>query len=172
MEAFEEKFRNCSADMEEIPAGHKARFNAKLAERRKASVRNARFVVWSCISTAAVIAVALTLVINKGITDNDSPARPETAVSNPAYGIYVDYMKKVENMTGQIADMGATLGESEYYILNSAIDNITSENVPLEEQLPEEMDPKERERVLNEYYGEKIEAVRTLVNYAKNSANN
>ena len=78
-------------------------------------------------------------------------------------------MRKIENMTGQIADMGATMSESDYYMVNAAIDNITSENVPLEEQLPEEMDSNEREQVLQNYYDCKAHAVQRLVNYAKDA---
>ena len=45
----------------------------------------------------------------------------------------------------------------------SNIHSITFEAIPLEEQLPEELPVKERIRILDEYYGQKYEALESLM---------
>ena len=45
----------------------------------------------------------------------------------------------------------------------NSIRSITFEAIPLEEQLPEELPVKERIRILDEYYGQKYEALESLM---------
>jgi hypothetical protein len=171
MDSFEEKIRDCSENLAsiELPEGHKARFRRRLLNSRKAAHR-AVLLRWSSSAVAACLVIALSVLGAITYQQSGEPAQADNSqMVTPGYGIYVDYMRKIENMTGQIADMGATMSESDYYMVNAAIDNITSENVPLEEQLPEEMDSNEREQVLQNYYDCKAHAVQRLVNYAKDA---
>ena len=59
------------------------------------------------------------------------------------------------------------LAEKEYPYeadaIKSTVRSITAEAIPLEEQLPDEMNIKEKRRILNEYYNEKFSALKELM---------
>lgn len=126
-------------DSEPVPESSRERFMASVAaERRKRRVRFA--------GIAAALAALLTLTHEPDM---------ETVVKNHHTRLAEKEQDLIsltqENYPYEIEEM-----------INS-IRSITFEAIPLEEQLPEELPVKERIRILDEYYGQKYEALESLM---------
>ena len=144
----------------EIPQGHKERFMAKLAaqerepleqaaqeaavpHRRKITFWNRRRII-SAASAAAVIAIGLITALNPAVQEQIYSYR----VHKSAQQIYIE--------DTEIMQM---LGEDEQYMINN-LKSITEEAVPLADQLPQELSPKERAEILTQYYKAKTASLK------------
>ena len=145
----------------EMPQGHKERFMARLAvqekpvqedpvqksaqQRRKITFWNRRRII-SAASAAAVVAIGLITAL--------SPAVQETVytyrIQKSAQQIYI--------VESEIMQM---LGEDEQYMINS-LKTITEEAVPLAEQLPAELSPRQRAEILIRYYKAKTASLKSF----------
>ena len=148
-------------DSYEMPQGHKERFMARLAvqekpvqedpvqksaqQRRKITFWNRRRII-SAASAAAVVAIGLITAL--------SPAVQETVytyrIQKSAQQIYI--------VESEIMQM---LGEDEQYMINS-LKTITEEAVPLAEQLPAELSPRQRAEILIRYYKAKTASLKSF----------
>lgn len=131
-------------DSEPVPESSRERFMASVAaERRK---RRVRFTGLASTGIAAALAALLTLTHEPDM---------ETVVKNHHTRLAEKEQDLIsltqENYPYEIEEM-----------INS-IRSITFEAIPLEEQLPEELPVKERIRILDEYYGQKYEALESLM---------
>lgn len=131
-------------DSEPVPESSRERFMASVAaERRK---RRVRFAGLASTGIAAALAAILSLTHEPDM---------ETVVKNHHTRLAEKEQDLIsltqENYPYEIEEM-----------INS-IRSITFEAIPLEEQLPEELPVKERIRILDEYYGQKYEALESLM---------
>lgn len=172
MEDFEEKIRGCreSFNDEMPPEGDFGRFEKRLAGRtREAGHRRVVIKRW-IVAAAACIVVALTVGASVFFTERRYNRGP--AVDNDAYAYFLDYMKKVSELNRQIALMSCKMSYKDYHQINAALNSITSEKVPMEEQLPAALSKEEKAKILSEYYGLKLEAAGNLAEYAKKITEN
>lgn len=131
-------------DCESIPEGSKDRFMDALGqERRKNRIR---IISVAFSSIAAGLALLLTVF--------DEP----------------DISKELERHYTKLAEKGneiLMIVEREYpdetdMIMNT-LREITTDVIPLEEQLPDEISEKEKSRILNNYYNQKYSALESLM---------
>ena len=150
----------------EMPQGHKERFMAKLAaqeretqeqaaqegvteestatpQRRKISFWNRRRIL-SAASAAAVVAIGIITALNPAVQEKIYSYQ----VHKSAQQIYIE--------ESEIMQM---LGEDELYMINN-LKSITEEAVPLADQLPQELSPKERAEILIQYYKTKTASLK------------
>ena len=131
-------------DSEPVPESSRERFMASVAaERRK---RRVRFAGLASTGIAATSAALLTLTHEPEM--ETVVKRHHTRLAEKEQDLI---SLTQENYPYEIEEM-----------INS-IRSITFEAIPLEEQLPEELPVKERIRILDEYYGQKYEALESLM---------
>lgn len=131
-------------DSEPVPESSRERFMASVAaERRK---RRVRFAGLASTGIAATLAALLTLTHEPEM--ETVVKRHHTRLAEKEQDLI---SLTQENYPYEIEEM-----------INS-IRSITFEAIPLEEQLPEELPVKERIRILDEYYGQKYEALESLM---------
>ena len=131
-------------DSEPVPESSRERFMASVAaERRK---RRVRFTGLASTGIAAALAALLTLTHEPDM---------ETVIE-----------KHHTRLAEKEQDLISLTQENYPYEIEEMINSIRSitfEAIPLEEQLPEELPVKERIRILDEYYGQKYEALESLM---------
>ena len=147
----------------EMPQGHKERFMARLAAQeavqeasaqgsaahwatphlRKITFWNRRRIL-SAASAAAVVAIGLITALNPAV--QEMFYRHE--IKKCAQQIYIE--------ESEILQM---LGEDEQYMINN-LKTITEEAVPLADQLPQELSPKEKAEILIQYYKAKTASLK------------
>lgn len=131
-------------DSEPVPEGSKARFmDAVGTARRKRRMR--------------VISIAFTCIAAACAAFMFFPIRP-------------DISRELERHHIRLAEKESEimiLAEKEYPyevdVIMSTVRSIKAEAIPLEEQLPDEMSIKEKSRILNEYYDQKIDALEKVI---------
>ena len=138
----------------EMPQGHKERFMAKLAaQEATATPHRRRITFWnfwnrrrilSAASAAAVVAIGLITALNPAVQEKIYSYQ----VHKSAQQIYIE--------ESEIMQM---LGEDELYMINN-LKSITEEAVPLADQLPPELSPKERAEILIQYYKTKTASLK------------
>ena len=151
-----------SFDEQEIPEGHLERFEALLDSspalerpvvKQSESRRLIRRILWTSVAAAAALA---------GIIFLNRPAEKTrdwfAGIGNDGFAICNAYYDKVaecyEAMLLKYPD-----GE-----MQSTIETITRETIPMIDQLPEEMDPDAKAAVLKEYYGDLLEGLDRIKN--------
>ena len=131
-------------DSEPVPESSRERFMASVAaERRK---RRVRFTGLASTGIAAALAALLTLTHEPDM---------ETVIE-----------KHHTRLAEKEQDLISLTQENYPYEIEEMINSIRSitfEAIPLEEQLPEELPVKERIRILDDYYGQKYEALESLM---------
>ena len=148
-------------DSYEMPQGHKERFMAKLAalekpvqedpdqepapQRRKITFWNRKRFL-SAVSAAAVVAIGLITALSPAVQEAICNYR----IQKSAQQIYI--------VESEIMQM---LGEEEQYMINS-LKTITEEAVPLAEQLPAELSPRQRAEILIRYYKAKTASLKSF----------
>jgi len=149
MNDIEKYIRDHAAEFDTAaPAeGHEARFLARLAvtplpqeaPRKEARSFAARFrAAWIPALVCAALAGALLLI---------RPGDPFRRAGNDPEAIYYAYMEEVSRIYSA-APTGDSAGRDE------ALRSITEEEDPFFAQLPEELAPRKRARMLRSYYGE------------------
>ncbi|MBQ2874731.1 MAG: hypothetical protein IJE85_05485 [Bacteroidales bacterium] len=125
------------------PEGSRKAFLKKVkAERSRGGLRA---IVITVSSMAAAAAIAFTFF--QGSLERD---------------IERQYRKLASKETEILTLIAETSPENLESVMNT-IRAVTSEAVPLEEQLPEEMEEKSRKQILKEYYGIKYKALETIL---------
>ncbi len=135
-------------DSEPVPSGSRERFMAELsADRRKGRIR----ILFTGMTGIAASLAALLLIS-----------------SQP------DIERELERHYTRLAEKEKELMimvENNFPYEKSMIENIarsiTTEAIPLEEQLPDELPLKERRRILNDYYNQKYLAMESLIAHYK-----
>ena len=146
-------------DTQEAPPGHEERFLALLdasgaapdaaPAARRASISPwrsflGRPAAWS-FALAALAAAVLLL----------RPADPFRKAGNDPAAIYQAYMDQVAGLYGAFPPEDSASWDR-------ALQEVTEEDIPLFEQLPEELSTRERTRILKAYYGELLASARQL----------
>jgi|GEM_PF-810890 len=144
-------------DTAEPAAGHEARFLARLdvtpgacrPERSEgSSIRRPRYLI--PLFALAALAAAL-LVFRPG------PSRHFLGVPDKPERVYRSYLAQVEKAY-------LTFPWDEGCDWEGTLDELTEESVSLFEQLPEELSPRRRARILKAYYGDILDEVKQLKN--------
>lgn len=127
-----------------VPEGSKARFMDAVGTERRKSRTRVIVIAFSCIAAACAIFMIMPL---------------GTDISRE---LQRHHMKLAEIETEIMV-----LAEKEYpyeaEAIMSTVRSITAEAIPLEEQLPDDMSMKEKSRILNEYYDQKIDALEKVI---------
>ena len=139
---------------QELPAGHEARFEARLdallgagvETQKKETVHRKKIFTGIFGGAAAVAAAAITAVIfiNRPAAEVDWFA----GVADDPVAVYMAYSEKITAMYGEIfaKDLDDRWG--------TTVGSITEETVPMIDQLPDELDDAAKAIILKEYYGE------------------
>jgi len=137
---------------EELPVGHKERFINKINRRKVVKRDFLRITLYLC--AASVIAfLILTPFILK---DNSEIGCPD--------GI-ADYKSVLKSRSSEIYLMADRLDSHNKDIVINTLDELVSEAVPFEDQLPMELDKTTRSQLSQQYYCPKIEGVEKLRGY-------
>ena len=153
MNELEKYIRAHAAEFDtEAPArGHEERFLARLevtpvgdspvkpANDKRANGRRLFWPAWALALAACAVAL---LVIR--------PGDPLHGISHNPEAIYLAYMDRVADL---YRDMP---------LQDDALRTITEEAEPLFDQMPEDMSPRQRSRILKAHYGELLAAARQL----------
>mgnify|MGYP006952759427 CR=1 FL=1 len=155
MTEFKEYINNNPAFLEdqEVPAGHEARFEAKLdamlesaqkTRTDKASRRKRIFTgIFSGAAVVAAAAIAAVIFINRPADEVDWFA----GVADDPRAVYLAYSEKVTVMYGEILSRDL---EDRW---ERTVGSIAEETVPMIDQLPDELDDAAKAIILKEYYG-------------------
>ena len=127
-----------------VPENSRERFMASVAaEKRK---RRIRFAGMASTGIAAASAVLFALSHEPDMED-----------------ILEKHYTRIAKTELDIITLAETNHPYEVEEVMSSIHSITFEAIPLEEQLPDELSKNERIRILNEYYNQKYEALKSLM---------
>ena len=138
--------RNIEAfDSEEVPAGSRERFLMKFREERQSIFRRRAFIL-TLGSIAASAAIAICMIHMNPMSEVRKQHRRLA-------------MKEAEILTVISTNTPELLNE----VMNT-IRGVTSEAIPLENQLPDELDDKVRREILREYYMRKYCALEEILN--------
>lgn len=132
-------------DTETPPEGSEERFLERM-ERKRGSTLRLRILTMT--AAAAVLAI-VTLTLKNGRF---------RGTGNEPEAVYARYLAEME-------DIWETVGPDEDASLLLAM--VTDEAIPMANQLPEELTPRERAGILREYYGtllDKAEIIRKSIN--------
>mgnify|MGYP003305251998 CR=1 FL=1 len=114
-------------------------------QRQKNTFWNRRR-IFSAVSAAAVVAIGLITALSPAVQEAICNYR----IQKSAQQIYI--------VESEIMQM---LGEDEQYMINS-LKTITEEAVPLAEQLPAELSPRQRAEILINYYKAKTASLKSF----------
>ena len=157
MNELERFIRSHTADFDtqEPAAGHEERFlsrlDAEAAPRPSARRRLAAYFRRPVPVTAYALVAALALVLVL------RPADPFRGAGRDPQKIYLAYMD-------QVARLYDALPPEDSAGRDAALQEMTEEEIPLFEQLPEELPSRQRARILKAYYGELLAGARQLKN--------
>ena len=111
-----------------------------------AAVRRRSFPVWVRYAAPVAAAAAVVVAIVR-IAAADELRFRGARTPDAVYSAYLDRVEELRLSLAKALD-----GDSEE--IDSALAQITEEAVPLFDQLPDELDVKEKTRILKQYYGE------------------
>ena len=136
-------------DIYELPEENEARFLAKWDAAAAQGRRKRLTLRWTAL-TAAAAAILVLFLVPSGNRHFMGAHTPEA--------VYCAYLDKVGLYYERLGETGATeAGEWE-----AALTTLTSETIPLFDQLPDEMTPREKIKVLKRYYGELLDGAARL----------
>ena len=126
-------------DILELPEGHEIRFEERLERRLTRNRQRARILRWT--AAAAVLALVVLLQLPGGRSAVRRAHNPE--------GVYSAYLEEV----GKLYELLADNSEDQDVDWESLLQELTDENIPLYDQLPEEMSRREKMAILKRHYG-------------------
>lgn len=124
-------------DLYDLPEGHEARFSAKLEGRLRRRMNVRIFLSWG--AAAAVLAALFLLPTRHYFLGARTPA-----------AVYAAYLEKVGDLYQELSAEGD--GDADRWV--SLMQGITEENVPMYEQLPDDLSDREKTAILKRHYGE------------------
>lgn len=131
-------------DSEPMPEGSKVRFmDAVREERRKRRVKIIRLAFTGIAAACAALMVF-------------------TSVPDLSRELNLHHQRLAEKEI-EIMAMAEMEYPDETDIIMNTVRSITTEAIPLEDQLPDEMSLREKSRILDEYYGRKVSALEELI---------
>lgn len=133
-------------DLYELPEGHQERFEARLAGQQSRQWKHTQILRW----TALAAGLALVLWLGTGAA---SPLRR----AHTPEGVYAAYLHEVGGLYEQMAAQAR--GNDDWVRI---LDEITGENIPLYEQLPDELSRREKTLLLKRHYGSILAEARQL----------
>ena len=129
-------------DLYDLPEGHQDRFEGKLAQRLARRHPRRKLLPW--IAAAAGLAAVVWLGLR-------SDARYAFERARTPEAVYAAYLEEVGKLYELLADnSGAVSGTVDW---EAVLHELTEENMPLFDQLPEELSASERTALLKQYYG-------------------
>jgi len=129
-------------EVDKLPAGHRVRFFFRLHYR--------------LILSAGTAAAVLLLLISTPLFYRDY------------FGLDADKCHKMlENKELEIVTIADKLDVREKEHVLRTLDQLVNDVIPFEEQIPESMNDKEKDKILSNYYKTKIEGVDKLLAYAE-----
>ena len=149
-------------DDQELPPGHETRFEAKLdalleadhkTEVKKTSGKRRRLtMIFSAAASIAAAVAAAVMFINRPAEEIDWFA----GVADDPVAVCLAYSEKVSSIYGEILsrDLEDRWG--------TTVSSIAEENVPIIDQLPEELDDAAKAIILKEYYGELLNGLNKI----------
>ncbi len=143
-----QNFININRDIlegENIPFGDEDRFLKKFQ-------KNSRIKLYSFLSIAASI------VLFAGVTTMLMFQSPEYQLKN----ILKQYYKEVAMLTIEIENASSSMDKTSSLMIEQTIDNITFEAIPILSQLPDELNEKEKVKIVKEYYSQRLDGLRRL----------
>lgn len=159
---LEELFKQNIMDMEDIPMpeGHRERFLEKLQAQTRPSFLQ-KIKDWLGDNTAgrkaawaiapALCILALVLFLGKGNSD--------ASLRQMENG----YITNLQALGNQLLEEGESLSEQDLEDLNYSISSIlTDEDGLMALQLPENLSKKEKQRIIKEYYNQKMEGLKKI----------
>lgn len=136
-------------DIYELPEENEDRFLAKWDAAASQGRRKHLTLRWTALAAAAA-AILLLFLVPAGNRHFFGAHTPEA--------VYCAYLDKVGLYYERLGETGATeAGEWE-----AALKALTNETIPLFDQLPDEMPPREKVKVLKRYYGELLDGAAQL----------
>lgn len=133
-------------DLYELPEGHLERFEAKLKAQQ--SRQRMRILRWT---TAAAAALALLLTI--GVLSSSPLKRAHSPEA-----VYAAYLQQVDGLYAMLAGHSSN-GDNDW---EGILNELTRENIPLYDQLPEELSRREKTALLKQHYGTILQEARQL----------
>lgn len=145
-------------DSQELPAGHEKRFEAKLdamlseGKSDMKAIRKRRAGIFSVLATAIAAAVAAVIFINRPEKEIDWFA----GVADDPVSVYLAYSEKAATMYEEI------LAKDVDARWETTVDGIVDENVPMIDQLPDELDNATKVAIMKEYYGKLLNGLNKI----------
>ncbi len=138
---------------QELPLGHKERFNDMLvANNKKKYISMLRIFG----SIAALLIISLTVLDNFNFSD---------------LFLKFKYERKIELAKKEIIKLSLNgTAELQAFAL-STVNIISSDNIPLIDLLPRELSTKQKDEILKDYYNKKINGLREVKTYVINELN-
>lgn len=133
-----------SFDSELVPTGSKERFLHAIASKKRK--KRVRIISLAFCGLAAACAAVLISVIEPDLSKE-----------------LASHHTRLADAENEIIEAAEINCPHEMGMIINTIRSITSEAIPLEDQLPEEMPEKEKRRILDKYYRQKHEALKTLL---------
>ena len=131
-------------DSEPVPEGSRERFMASVASEKKE--RRIRVISFAAAGMAACLAIMMTVFVEPDISKELE--RHHTRLADKENEIMIMVERDYPNETDMVIN---------------TLRSITAEAIPLEEQLPDELSPKEKCRILDDYYDRKYSALENLM---------
>lgn len=132
-------------DEVEVPSGRKEAFMRRIQAQRQKTFRRRSIVV--TLGLIAASAAILLLLLPRGLT----------------FEIH-SHHRRLGMKEAEILSVISTAAPDMLDEVSNTIRGITYEAIPLEEQLPEELDDKAKKEILKEYYTRKYLALERILN--------
>lgn len=126
-------------DIYNLPEGHETRFEARLDKHLARRHRRSLVFRWTAV------AASLALVVLPATQSRQFAIRK----AQTPEGVYTAYLKEVGKLYEALADNS----DNEIVDWESLLHELTDENLPLYDQLPEELSQREKTRILKQHYG-------------------
>lgn len=139
-------------ESEDLPEGFDERFQKRLSEAyiKKESDQRRRNRIR--LSVSAVASIAAGLLLYFGVIFFSDVYRQRELDS-----LYKSFASEIELLKGEMIDIA---GENNY--IDRTLEIITSDAIPLDQLLPNEISQQKRVEILKEYYNQKLQAVKQM----------
>lgn len=134
-----------------MPQGHKEMFKRKLKENNSKNVHRIGFARIIRYTTIAVATIIIAFIVKNISIIEKTKANDE-----------LNYAQIIKEQELEILNLTKDMDPNTFEEMESTMNIITYESIPLSEQLPDEMEDEEKIKILREYYKQKSEALKRL----------